>query len=355
MKKKTVTAILMLLLAFGIAGAVGVMANEISVTIDGIAVDFEGQPPTIVDGRTLVPVRGVFEHLGFTVSWEQSTQQVILLRNSDLRNVIIFVGRDTFTANGAFHELEVPAQIIDGRTMLPIRAVLESVGYEVDWHEATNTVVVTSPDTPISGNISNISDDRSFNFAFAEGYIPDLERLAFNEEMFTWVVIQGGLWQVHGSLMFGHSMTFGIEGHGVHGLYGLFDVGILEGANVGEIVEALVWISEFENLGFYLLRSWSTLHINEEGTFAILSIPAWYAFADIFTTFFFAAQEMPNGDILSLHMFIFLNELTEADFAFLDAFSEQLGYDFLATAAGDMERALAVSRFMMGIFGDDSE
>jgi uncharacterized protein YkwD len=113
-----------------------------SVSIDGVNVVFEDQQPLIVDGRTLVPVRGVFEVLGFDVShdWVGGVIQVTLTRAA--YTVVITTGSDTFTTNGVWHSLEVPAQNIGGRTMLPLRAVLESVGYEVGWDGG---VLITSP------------------------------------------------------------------------------------------------------------------------------------------------------------------------------------------------------------------
>ena len=123
-----------------------VYASDIRVTIDGQAVTFADQTPVIRDNRTLVPVRGVFEAVGFEVEWDYTIQQVTL--TSDDYVVIITVGSATFTTNGEHFTLDVPAQIIGNRTMLPIRAVLESVGYYVDWDGATRTVLVTSEPPP---------------------------------------------------------------------------------------------------------------------------------------------------------------------------------------------------------------
>ena len=131
-------------------------AGEVNVTIDGLPVDFEGQPPAIIDGRTLVPVRGVFEALGFEVGWDQYTQTAILWQTGYIHHegeavevvtteITITVGRDAFTINDRDIPLEVPAQNIDGRTLLPIRAVLESIGLNVDWCQETSTVIVTTP------------------------------------------------------------------------------------------------------------------------------------------------------------------------------------------------------------------
>ncbi|MCL2416296.1 MAG: copper amine oxidase N-terminal domain-containing protein, partial [Defluviitaleaceae bacterium] len=115
--------------------------STIRVTIDGEAVLFQGQQPVISDGRTLVPIRGVFETLGFDVGWNQNARQATLTRGSD--TIIITIDSATFTHNGISHALDVPAQIINGSTLLPIRAVLERVDYEVDW--IGGEVVIFSP------------------------------------------------------------------------------------------------------------------------------------------------------------------------------------------------------------------
>jgi len=123
-----------------------VSANDnITVTIDGQVVAFTDQQPVIVDGRTLVPVGGVFGAIDFVPTWDGATQTATLIR--DDFTVVITIGNATFTTNDVQHTLDVPAQIIGGRTMLPIRAVLESVGYNLDWNSATRTVVIISPAT----------------------------------------------------------------------------------------------------------------------------------------------------------------------------------------------------------------
>ena len=137
-----------LVLVFVLALAPMAYADQINVSIDGQPVNFADQTPTIIDGRTLVPVRDVFEALGFEVDWDDVTRTATL--TGDDYVVTITVGRRTFTTNGANHTLDVPAQIIGGRTMLPISAILESVGYYVGWNERTRTVIVRSE--PLGSN-----------------------------------------------------------------------------------------------------------------------------------------------------------------------------------------------------------
>lgn len=147
--KKLFQFICTLLLATAVAAGMSqltVMANdEIHVTIDGTQVNFTGQGPVIVEGRTLVPVRGVFEQLGFVPAWDGDARQATLTRAD--YTIVITIGSYVFTTNGINYELDVPAQIIDGSTMLPIRAVLESVGYTLDWDGSTSTVMITAGPT----------------------------------------------------------------------------------------------------------------------------------------------------------------------------------------------------------------
>ena len=87
-----------------------------------------------------IPIRDVFEALGFTIGWNADTRQATLSRANDV--IVITLDSATFTTNGVSHTLDVPAQSIGGSTMLPIRAVLESVGYNLTWDEATRTVII---------------------------------------------------------------------------------------------------------------------------------------------------------------------------------------------------------------------
>jgi len=141
--KKLLTAVLVLTLALVSIPHVVFANDSITVTIDRQTVAFTDQEPVIIDGRILVPVGGVFGALNFVPAWDGVTQTATLTRNDF--TVVITIGSITFSTNGVEHTLDVPAQIINGRTMLPIRSVLESVGYELNWNGTTRTVVITSP------------------------------------------------------------------------------------------------------------------------------------------------------------------------------------------------------------------
>ena len=148
MKKLSFIALFFVLAIFIIKPTTILANDNISVAIAGQPVHFSGQGPAIVDGRTLVPIRDVFEALGFTVEWEPESQEIILTGYDGWTVVVLTVGSGTFTAflgSGSYgdtYALDVPAQIINGRTMIPIRLPLESVGFEMRWDGENRHVLV---------------------------------------------------------------------------------------------------------------------------------------------------------------------------------------------------------------------
>jgi len=149
--KKALGFLLFLAFAVSAFGGFAVLASSgVTVEINGQRVNFEDQPPIIIDGRTLVPVRGVFEMLGYSVEWEQSTSTATL--SSAANTILITVGSPVFINNGRAHNLDVPAQVINGRTMIPLRAVVESVGLSLGWNEQTQTIAVSTPTADITTN-----------------------------------------------------------------------------------------------------------------------------------------------------------------------------------------------------------
>jgi len=114
-------------------------AQEIKVLVNGTALTFD-QPPIIENGRTLVPLRAIFEALGADVDWEQSTQTVTAVK--DDITIVLKIGDAFLTKNGERITLDVPAKIVGGRTLVPARAVAESFGAEVGWDQTTRTVTI---------------------------------------------------------------------------------------------------------------------------------------------------------------------------------------------------------------------
>ena len=161
--------------------------NQVSVVIDGEQVIFEGQRPLLVNGRTLVPVRGVFEELGFFVDWNGEVQQVTL--TNDKYTIVLTIGSTLFFNNNSTFNLDVPAQIIDGSTMLPLRIILESVGYSLDWDEPNQTVTITSStqfELPYTSDSSVNSWKHPHIATQSQIFIPSDRRFS-DTELETWI------------------------------------------------------------------------------------------------------------------------------------------------------------------------
>jgi len=144
-KQSLVRKLLAFMLAFVLSAglAMPVMAannegNVLTVEVDGVEVEFADQGPLMVAGGTvMVPVRGVFEHMGFTPSWDGATGVATL--TSDDTTVIIPAGGTTITVNGETITPAVPPLMLNGRIMLPLRAVAEALGATPQWDGETQT------------------------------------------------------------------------------------------------------------------------------------------------------------------------------------------------------------------------
>jgi len=99
-------------------------------------------PPIIEDGRTLLPVRAIAESLGATVDWDFVARRVGVILNKDVVSLIID-SKDAYV-NGQLKRLDVPARIVGGRTLAPARFISESLHAEVDWDAAGRTVIITT-------------------------------------------------------------------------------------------------------------------------------------------------------------------------------------------------------------------
>lgn len=116
-------------------------AQPVTVTVDGNLVAFD-QPPVMVGGRVLIPMRGVFQRLGARVEWVDSAQQVIARRGATV--VVLQPGVRSASVNGQIIVLDVPALIMGGRTLVPLRFVGQALGARVDWNDASRIVYVSS-------------------------------------------------------------------------------------------------------------------------------------------------------------------------------------------------------------------
>jgi len=117
--------------------------GQITVYIDGVKQEYEVEPK-IINGRTMVPFRGIFEALGAQVGWSDDTR--VAYGKTDTRFVEIGIGNDFLLKNSERVDLDSPAVIdaLSGRTLVPARAIAESLDCKVEWHGDTRVVEITS-------------------------------------------------------------------------------------------------------------------------------------------------------------------------------------------------------------------
>lgn len=98
------------------------------------------QPAVSVNDRTLVPMRAIFEALGAEVEWNENTQTVTGTKNN--MTVSITINEKNILINEEKNEIDVPAQLINNRTMVPVRAVSEAFDCIVKWNGMKNCVII---------------------------------------------------------------------------------------------------------------------------------------------------------------------------------------------------------------------
>lgn len=135
--KKFTTIVFSLLLSFIVATAAYAAPQ---VILDGQNLSFD-VPPIIENGSTLVPLRVIFEALGADVQWDGNTQTVTATKSGT--EIRLIIGGAAYK-NGQEVQLSVPAKIIEGRTMVPLRFVSEAFGCQVSWDGTTETITITS-------------------------------------------------------------------------------------------------------------------------------------------------------------------------------------------------------------------
>ena len=115
--------------------------GRIRVKIDSDVIGFDTDP-FLYNDRTFVPMRKIFEVLGAEVSWEDATQTVTAFKDDVV--IQLTIGSQTAFVNDEEKALDAPAQLVNSRTMIPLRFVAEALGCKVDWSDSNNLVIIKS-------------------------------------------------------------------------------------------------------------------------------------------------------------------------------------------------------------------
>ena len=114
-----------------------------NLTIDGISQEIDpgrGTSPTIISGRTMIPIASVVEALGGTVTWDGETKKVTLNARNNI--VEMWLGKTDIMINGKMTKMDVAPVSKNGRTFVPVKFAAENLNCKVDWINSTREVVI---------------------------------------------------------------------------------------------------------------------------------------------------------------------------------------------------------------------
>lgn len=117
--------------------------SRITVMYNGKRISFNnyGQNPENINNRVLVPMRSIFEAMGAEISWDGATSTATAVRGGI--EVKVTIGSNVMYKNGQPISLDVPAQIVNDRTLVPVRAISEAFNATVEWVASGSTAIIT--------------------------------------------------------------------------------------------------------------------------------------------------------------------------------------------------------------------
>ncbi len=168
-KKILLLLLVALLFALSVTPA---LASNVKVKVGGELIKFDVKPQ-IINNRTMVPLRKIFETLDATVEWDGDAKTVTATK--DDTTISLTIDSPTMYVNGKAVTLDSPACLVDNRTLVPVRAISEGFNLKVDWDDNTRTVRVRKPvsllseEIALGGTINKYEYDKNGNLICEEG------------------------------------------------------------------------------------------------------------------------------------------------------------------------------------------
>ncbi len=144
-------------------------AKEVKVLVDGNELQDLDMPAVIIEDRTLVPLRAIFEAMGASVSWDGSLKKITAEYGDS--TIVMFIDNKAGLVNGNAFNMDVAPKIINDRTMVPVRAIAEAIGAGVYWDDATRTVSIQSYVIGNEGGDTGTEPETN-NEPIVEPYVP---------------------------------------------------------------------------------------------------------------------------------------------------------------------------------------
>lgn len=145
--KKTFALLVSFLLLVGMVPPVYALDNSIKVQFNGENISLD-VAPQMVNGRILVPMRSIYEKLGATVEWNEQTGGIIANKDGIVVKLSV-KSRDAYITKAEVEkkvQLDVAPTIVNGRTLVPVRFISESLGKQVGWDSENKTVIIVDLD-----------------------------------------------------------------------------------------------------------------------------------------------------------------------------------------------------------------
>ncbi len=137
--KKLLCAAAAAAMTLTVSTAVFAGSENITVILDGATLSFDVEPQ-IVNDRTMVPMRAIFEAMGASVDWDGETRKITSVKGD--KTVEMTADESVMSVNGESVALDAAPFITDGRTLVPVRAIAESFGSDVSWLSGSRTVLI---------------------------------------------------------------------------------------------------------------------------------------------------------------------------------------------------------------------
>ncbi|WP_199624585.1 stalk domain-containing protein [Paenibacillus alkalitolerans] len=143
-KFRFLSVLLVMALALGIFPVTSAAASSIKVVKDGTTLSFD-ENPQVINGRTFVPYRKLAEEIGAKVSWDDASDKVTVTKGT--KTAVLTIGSKTAAVNGKSVTLDAAPITKNGRTLVPLRFISESLGLWVSWNGTSKTVAIESKKT----------------------------------------------------------------------------------------------------------------------------------------------------------------------------------------------------------------
>lgn len=161
--------------------AMSLMLSITAFAANDITVKINGEPlsfdvpPQLIKDRTMVPLRAIFEALGAQVDWNGATRTVTATRGDTV--VVSTIGSRAMYINGTARTMDVEPVIVNDRTLVPARFVAEAFDCDVEWDGGSRTVDIYTEGNTFTVDEDDVPDDTG-------GFVDDDEEIALPSDMY---------------------------------------------------------------------------------------------------------------------------------------------------------------------------